>query len=64
MEEWDLLFSLITYFFEFLSPFVEFIGIFILIYSYFYDPVAFMNILYFIIAVISFLYRIKLLCCF
>ena len=41
-------------FFEFLSPFVEFIGIFVLIYSYFYDPVAFMNILYFIIAVISF----------
>jgi hypothetical protein len=41
-------------FFEFLSPFVEFIGIFVLIYSYFYDPVAFMNILYLIIAVISF----------
>ena len=41
-------------FFEFLSPFVEFFGIIILIYSYFYDPITFINILYLMIVIMSF----------
>lgn len=41
-------------FVEFLSPFLEIIGIFVLIYSFFFNPVVFSNLIFFLITVMSF----------
>lgn len=40
--------------FEFLSPFIEFIGIFYMIYAYFYTPETFLNLIFLVITIISF----------